>query len=84
MPKSKKGGKGKLAKMTEEEKILYMEQTAIAAENKRKEREEMLVKLLKEKLAVEEKNTKINMLKLQTQWRVIMREGLIFFVGFFS
>ncbi|XP_047141904.1 dynein regulatory complex subunit 2 isoform X1 [Hydra vulgaris] len=75
MANAKKGGKGKLAKMTEEEKLLHIEKISIAAENKRKESEEIALKQLKEKLLQEEKNTKINSLKLQSQWRVIMREA---------
>jgi len=76
MPKGKKGkgGKGKAAKLTEEEKILKMEQKMLQEEEMRQKKEEMLAQFLKDKLAKEEKNSKFNLSKLQNQWRVIMRE----------
>ena len=76
MPKKAKSGKkGKLAKMTEEERILYLEQKLLAEEEMRRKKEEMLTQYLKDRLSKEEKNTKFNMAKLQNQWRVIMRES---------
>ena len=77
MPKGKKGkgGKGKAAKLTEEEKILKMEQKMLQEEEMRQKKEEMLAQFLKDKLAKEEKNSKFNLSKLQNQWRVIMRES---------
>ena len=76
MPKKAKSGKkGKLAKMTEEERILYLEQKLLAEEEMRRKKEEMLTQYLKDRLSKEEQNTKFNMSKLQNQWRVIMRES---------
>jgi len=78
MPKKKggkKGGGGKLAKMSEEERILYLEQKALAEEEMRKKKEDMLMQFLKDKLMKEEKNTKVNMNKLNQQWRQLMREA---------
>ncbi|KAJ8043948.1 Dynein regulatory complex subunit 2 [Holothuria leucospilota] len=71
MPK-KKSGKKKL-KMTEEERILYMEQKALAEEEMRKKKEDMLNQFLKDKLVKEERNTRFNMYKLTHQWRAILR-----------
>ncbi|XP_072026425.1 LOW QUALITY PROTEIN: dynein regulatory complex subunit 2-like [Amphiura filiformis] len=71
--KKKSGKKGKLAKMTEEERILYMEQKALAEEEMRKKKEDMLNQFLKDKLVKEEKNTRFNMYKITHQWRNIMR-----------
>ena len=47
----KKGGKksGKLAKMTEEERIAYEEQKRLAEEEMRKKKEDMLSQFLKVK-----------------------------------
>lgn len=76
MPKkSAKKGKGKMAKMTEEERILFMEQKLLAEEEMRQKKQEMLTQFLKDKLAKEERCSKFNFTKLQNQWRVIMREG---------
>ena len=78
MPKGsgKKGKKGgKMAKMTEEQRILFMEQKLLAEEEMRRKKEEMLTQFLKDKLAKEEKSTKFNLTKLQNQWRTVMREA---------
>uniref|UniRef100_H2YV41 Dynein regulatory complex protein 1 n=2 Tax=Ciona savignyi TaxID=51511 RepID=H2YV41_CIOSA len=71
----KKKGGGKLSKMSEEEKILYLEQKALAEEEMRKKKEDMLMQFLKDKLSKEEKSSKVNMNKLNQQWRQIMRES---------
>lgn len=65
----------KLAKMTEEERAAFLEQQRLQeAENQRK-KEEMLFRFLKEKLAKEEKASKLNMVKIQNQWRAMMRKS---------
>ncbi|KXJ28944.1 dynein regulatory complex subunit 2 [Exaiptasia diaphana] len=74
-PKKKKSGNKKLAKMTEEQRLIYLEQKRLAEEEMRKKKEDMLTQFLKDKLAKEEKSTKFNLNKLQNQWRVIMREA---------
>jgi hypothetical protein len=76
MGPKKKGGKGgKLAKMTEEQRLIYMEQKLLEEEEARKQKEDMMSQFLKDKLAKEEKSVKFNLSKLQNQWRVIMRES---------
>jgi len=75
MPPKKKGGKGKLARMTEEERILHMERKLLAEEEMKRKKEDMLTQFLKDKLSKEEKCSKFNQNKLQHQWRVIMREA---------
>ncbi|CAK8679800.1 dynein regulatory complex subunit 2-like isoform X2 [Clavelina lepadiformis] len=77
MAKKKKSGKkgGKLAKMSEEERILYLEQKALAEEEMRKKKEDMLMQFLKDKLSKEEKSSKVNLNKINQQWRQIMRES---------
>ncbi len=66
----------KLAKMTEEERAIFLEQQRQQEEDAKKKKEEMLLRYLKEKLVKEEKASKLNMVKLQNQWRSIMRKGL--------
>lgn len=66
----------KLAKMSEEERALYLEQQRLAEEEAQKKKEEMLLRFLKDKLDKEASATKLNMVKLQEQWRNIMRRGL--------
>jgi hypothetical protein len=46
-PKTKKSGAKKLANMTEEERMIYLEQKCLAEEEMRKKKEEMLTQFLK-------------------------------------
>jgi len=61
--------------LTEEEKLLLLEQKALQEQEMRKKKEEMLMQFLKDKLAKEEKSSKININKLNQKWRQIMREA---------
>ncbi|MBN3281560.1 DRC2 protein, partial [Polyodon spathula] len=72
----KKGGKksAKLSSMSEEERLLYMQQKALAEEELSKKKEDILTQYLKDKLAKEEKNSALNLNKINQQWRVLMRE----------
>uniref|UniRef100_A0A671RRW7 Dynein regulatory complex subunit 2 n=1 Tax=Sinocyclocheilus anshuiensis TaxID=1608454 RepID=A0A671RRW7_9TELE len=75
MPKKagKKGG-GKLAGMTEEERLLYMQQKAQAEEEIAKRKEDMLTHFLKDKLQKEERNSVLNLHKLRQQWRAVLTQ----------
>lgn len=64
-----------MSRMTEEERILHLEQQRLADEEMRKNKEDMLTQFLKNKLAKEEKATRFNLNKLNHQWRTIMREA---------
>ncbi|XP_067650680.1 dynein regulatory complex subunit 2-like [Haliotis asinina] len=75
MPAKKKKKSGKLAKMTEEERIAYEDQKRLAEEEMRKKKEDMLAQFMKDKLTKEEKASKFNLNKLNHQWRNIMREA---------
>lgn len=74
-PKVDKKLAKKLAKMTEEERAAFLEQQRLQEEEAQKKKEEMLLRFLKDKLAKEEKASKLNMVKLQDRWRTIMRKG---------
>jgi len=65
----------KLAKMTEEERVAFLEKKRLQDEEEKKKKEEMLYRFLKNKLLKEEETSKINMLKVQKQWRDIMRRS---------
>ena len=65
----------KLAKMSEEERAIFLEKQRQEEEEAQKKKEEMLSRFLKDKLAKEENASKLNMVKLQNQWRAIMRKG---------
>jgi len=75
--KGKKSGgkKSKLDKMTDEERILYLEQKQLQEEEQRKNKEKQLMAYLKMKLHMEEVNSKFSLHKLNTQWREIMRQS---------
>ena len=70
MPKSPK-----MKNMTDEERVLYMEQKMLLEAEARKKKEDLLNELLKEKLIKEEKNSKNNLNKINYQWRSIMRDA---------
>uniref|UniRef100_A0A673LQH0 Dynein regulatory complex subunit 2 n=1 Tax=Sinocyclocheilus rhinocerous TaxID=307959 RepID=A0A673LQH0_9TELE len=75
MPKkaARKGG-GRNAGMTEEERLLYMQQKAQAEEEIAKRKEDMLTHFLKDKLQKEERNTILNLHKLRQQWRAVLTQ----------
>ncbi|XP_069509949.1 dynein regulatory complex subunit 2 [Ambystoma mexicanum] len=75
MPKKARKKSGMLAQMSEEERLLYMQQKLLAEEEQSKKKEEMLMQFLKDKLAKEEKNSAINMNKLNVQWRNVLRDS---------
>ncbi|KAK9529376.1 hypothetical protein VZT92_013474 [Zoarces viviparus] len=68
---SKKKGRPK----TEEEMLMLQQQKAMAEEEKAKKEEERLALFLKDKLQKEEKNTAVNLLKLNEGWRSILRQS---------
>lgn len=70
-----KGSASKMKNMTDEERVLYMEQKMLLEAEARKKKEDLLNELLKEKLVKEEKNTKNNLNKINYQWRSIMRDA---------
>ncbi|KAM7376453.1 hypothetical protein PAMP_006186 [Pampus punctatissimus] len=74
MPKKAKKGGSKSSGKTEEERLLYMQQRAQVEEEMAKRKEEILTLFLKDKLQKEEKNTTVNLLKLNEGWRVILRQ----------
>lgn len=65
----------KLAKMSEEERAAFLEQQGLQEEENKRKKEEMLSRFLKEKLIKEEKASKLNLIKIQNQWRAIMRKS---------
>lgn len=65
----------KMKNMTDEERVLYMEQKMMLEAEARKKKEDLLNELLKEKLIKEEKNSKNNLNKINYQWRSIMRDA---------
>ncbi|XP_030231505.1 dynein regulatory complex subunit 2 [Gadus morhua] len=77
MPKkgSKKDGGGKGSGMTDEERVVFLQQRAEAEKDNAKRKEEMLTQFLEDKLQKEEKNTAVNLHKLTQQWRVVLRRA---------
>ncbi|XP_070777165.1 dynein regulatory complex subunit 2 [Enoplosus armatus] len=76
MPKkAKKGGGGKGGVKTEEERLLLQQQRAQAEEEMAKKKEEILTLFLKDKLQKEERNTAVNLLKLNEVWRSRLRQS---------
>uniref|UniRef100_A0A9J8D9K1 Dynein regulatory complex protein 1/2 N-terminal domain-containing protein n=1 Tax=Cyprinus carpio carpio TaxID=630221 RepID=A0A9J8D9K1_CYPCA len=73
---SKKPGKGggRNARMTEEKRLLYMQQKPQAEEDIAKRKEDMLTHFLNDKLQKEERNTILNLHKLRQQWRAVLTQ----------
>ena len=65
----------KLAKMSVEEREAFLEKQRLLDEENQRKKEDMLSRFLKDKLIKEEKASKLNLLKIQNQWRAIMRKS---------
>lgn len=72
-PKRKKKT-GKLTKMTDEERAIFLEQQRVAEEELKTKKMALLTQYLQDKLKHEEQFTKLNQAKLTHYWRTIMRE----------
>ncbi|KAM5333977.1 dynein regulatory complex subunit 2 [Glossophaga mutica] len=68
--------RGKKAKtpLSEEEQMLLYQQKLLAEEEMAKKKERLLSQFLKDKLAKEEHNSALNLNKINTQWRTVLRE----------
>ncbi|XP_001504180.1 dynein regulatory complex subunit 2 [Equus quagga] len=69
----KKGKKAK-APLSDEEQLLLFQQKLLAEEEMAKKKERLLSQFLKDKLAKEEHNSALNLNKINTQWRTVLRE----------
>jgi len=74
MAKGKKG-KGKASNLTDEERFQKEQEKAAAEEAERIAQQQMILNYLKQKLAQEEKYSKLNNKKLVEKWRAIMRQA---------
>ncbi|XP_039293210.1 dynein regulatory complex subunit 2 [Nilaparvata lugens] len=71
----KKKGKGsKLARMSEEEKIRYLQHRAAIEEEARRRKEQLISTFMKNKLKHEEAFTRLNSAKINQQWRHLLRK----------
>ncbi|KAG7477366.1 hypothetical protein MATL_G00068840 [Megalops atlanticus] len=76
MPKgAKKGAGGKQVGLTEEERLLVLQQRTLAEQQMAKRKEDMLTQFLKDKLQKEEQNSHVNRLKLTDKWRTLLRQA---------
>ncbi|XP_062058214.1 dynein regulatory complex subunit 2 isoform X1 [Lepus europaeus] len=69
----KRGKKAKIP-LSEEEQLLLFQQKLLAEEEIAKKKERLLSQFLKDKLAKEEHNSALNLNKINTQWRAVLRE----------
>lgn len=70
---SKKGKKAKTP-LSDEEQLLLFQQRLLADEELARRKERLLSVFLKDKLAKEEHNSALNLNKINTQWRTVLRE----------
>ncbi|XP_072510650.1 dynein regulatory complex subunit 2 [Notamacropus eugenii] len=66
--------RGKRGPKTEEERLLMLQHKMMAEEEQLRKKERLLNQFLKDKLAKEERNSALNLNKINTQWRTILRE----------
>ncbi|XP_032741931.1 dynein regulatory complex subunit 2 isoform X3 [Rattus rattus] len=69
----KKGKKPRLP-LSDEEQLILFQQKLLADEEAAKKKERLLTQFLKDKLAKEEHNSSLNLNKINTQWRTVLRE----------
>ncbi|CAH6791431.1 dynein regulatory complex subunit 2 [Phodopus roborovskii] len=69
----KKGKKSKIP-LSDEEQLILFQQKLLAEEEAAKKKERLLTQFLKDKLAKEEHNSALNLNKINTQWRTVLRE----------
>lgn len=69
----KKGKKAKIP-LSDEDQLLLFQQKLLAEEEATKKKERLLTQFLKDKLAKEEHNSAVNLNKINTQWRTVLRE----------
>ncbi|XP_069346509.1 dynein regulatory complex subunit 2 isoform X1 [Eulemur rufifrons] len=60
--------------LSDEEQLLLFQQKLLAEEEMAKKKERLLSQFLKDKLAKEEHNSALNLNKINTQWRTVLRE----------
>ncbi|NXK15765.1 DRC2 protein, partial [Herpetotheres cachinnans] len=70
----KRGPRG-AAPMAAEDGLLLLQSQALAEEEAAKTKGEMLTRFLKDKLAKEKHSSTLNLHKLNTQWRAVLREA---------
>ena len=68
-----KGGKKGKGSETDQERLLRLEAERLAEEEARRAREAMRRQMIKDRLAQEDKYSRINRLKILNQWRKLMR-----------
>ncbi|XP_010621886.1 dynein regulatory complex subunit 2 isoform X1 [Fukomys damarensis] len=69
----KKGKKAKTS-LSNEEQLLLFQQKLLVEEELAKKKERLLSQFLKDKLAKEERNSALNLNKINMQWRTVLRE----------
>ncbi|KAJ9596921.1 hypothetical protein L9F63_012046 [Diploptera punctata] len=74
MAPKKKGKGSKLARMTEEERARYLQHRAAIEEEARRRKQQLIATFMKNKLKHEEAFTRLNLAKINQQWRHILRQ----------
>ncbi|CAB3369973.1 Hypothetical predicted protein [Cloeon dipterum] len=75
MAPKKKGKQNKLAKMSDEERLRYMQHKASQEEEARRRKQQLVANFVKIKLKKEDAFTRINQAKLHEHWRHILRKS---------
>uniref|UniRef100_T1GIU1 Dynein regulatory complex subunit 2 n=1 Tax=Megaselia scalaris TaxID=36166 RepID=T1GIU1_MEGSC len=73
MGKKKGGAKNKLAKMSEEERARYLQHRADVEVETRRRKQQLISLYMKNKLKKEENFSRLNLSKINQEWRSILR-----------
>ncbi|XP_059484130.1 dynein regulatory complex subunit 2 [Neocloeon triangulifer] len=75
MAPKKKGKQNKLAKMSDEERLRYLQHKATQEEEARRRKQQLVANFVKIKLNREDAFTRINQAKLHEHWRHVLRKA---------
>ncbi|KAH0955823.1 hypothetical protein HN011_004340 [Eciton burchellii] len=73
MPKKKKGKGNKLARMSDEERVRYLQHRAELEMEAKRRKQQLIAVFIKNKLKREEAFSRLNTAKINEQWRFILR-----------
>lgn len=74
MGKKKGKDKNKLARMSEDERLRYLQHRAELEEEAKRRKQQLISTFMKNKLKKEEAFTRLNVAKIKSEWRDILRK----------
>ncbi|KAF4520135.1 hypothetical protein B566_EDAN010291 [Ephemera danica] len=75
MGPKKKGKQNKLARMSDDERMRYLQHKAAQEEEARRRKQQLIATFLKNKIKQEENFARLNQAKIDEQWRHLLRKA---------